>query len=334
MSELRSAQFRREREKSWRRLERLIDRIETDGFASVSESDIEALPSLHRACVSALSVARAVSLDRNLLEYLEGLTARSYFCVYSTRSGLGSAISSFFLERFPAAVRAARWHFALACCFMLAGMITGLALTLDDPDRFYSFISEEMAQGRDPGASDEMLRDGLFSGGEDDEGQSGLTLFATYLFQHNAQVGLLCFALGFALGIPVFYLLFSNGLLLGAMAALYHSRGLSVEFWSWILPHGVTELGAIVLCGAAGLVQAQAVLFPGRRTRLENLAIAGRRAGVIAFGCVVLFAIAALFEGYFRQLVDSVPMRYTVAALTLSLWLFYFVAEGRSEKRR
>lgn len=331
MTLLKSAQFRRERERTWRRLESLVERIERKGIRSLSEADVEALPSLHRATVSALSVARAVSLDRNLLEYLEALTARSYFCVYSTRRDLGSAIAAFFLQRFPAAVRGARWHLLLACAFMLAGVITGFALTLDDPDRYYSFISKDMAQGRDPAASDENLRAVLFSNGPSGDGV--LTLFATFLFQHNTQVGFLCFALGFGLGIPVFYLLFTNGLLLGAMSALYHSRGLSVEFWSWILPHGITELGAIVLCGAAGLVQAQAILFPGRRSRMESLSFAGRRAGLIAFGCVALFAIAALLEGYFRQLVDSVPIRYTVAMLTLLLWLLYFAAAGRKERQ-
>ena len=93
------------------------------------------------------------------------------------------------------------------------------------------------------------------------------------------------------------------------------------------------------LCGAVVLALialawpylSQAVLFPGRRTRLENLAIAGRRAGLIAFGCVVLFGIAALFEGYFRQMVDSVPVRYTVAGTTLTLWAVYFIAVGRRE---
>ena len=73
-----------------------------------------------------------------------------------------------------------------------------------------------------------------------------------------------------AVVIPVFYLLFSNGVMLGAMSALYHSRGMALDWWGWILPHGVTELLAIVLCGAAGLVQGQAVVFPGRRTRLPG----------------------------------------------------------------
>ena len=42
----------------------------------------------------------------------------------------------------------------------------------------------------------------------------------SFLFQHNAKIGFLCFALGFALGVPVIYLLMSNGLMLGSFLAL------------------------------------------------------------------------------------------------------------------
>lgn len=333
MTVLKSAQFRREREATWRKLDRLLVRIEDGGMDSLSEADLEELPRLHRATVSALSVARAVSLDRSLLEYLEALTARSFFCVYSPRRRFWPELVKFFRVTFPAAVRGNLLHLALAWIFLGAGMLTAYSLVMHDESLYESFISAAMAQGRDFSASDEELRSILYSGGEQDADDSTLTVFAAFLFQHNAQIGLLAFALGFALGVPVFYLLFTNGLILGAMVALYDSRGMGAEFWSWILPHGITEIGAIALCGAAGLSQAEAILFPGRHTRLANLARVGRRAGVIAVGSVALFAIAALLEGYFRQWVDSLLVRYVTAAITLVGWVAYFGWCGRGEGR-
>jgi uncharacterized membrane protein SpoIIM required for sporulation len=160
-----------------------------------------------------------------------------------------------------------------------------------------------------------------------------LATFASFLFTNNARIGMLAFALGFLAGLPVFLLLFVNGLTLGAFAALYHGRGLSLDFWGWILPHGITELGAVVLCGGAGLVLAQALVFPGRSTRLRNLAAGGRRAAVVVIGAVMLFFIAGLIEGIFRQTVQSVPVRYAVAAATLAWWTFYFGWVGRARER-
>src|SRR5690606_25173830 len=78
-AQARSVGFRREREASWQRLERIVARVERQGLRSLNEAELLALPSLHRAAMSALSVARAISLDRNLLEFLESLTARSHF---------------------------------------------------------------------------------------------------------------------------------------------------------------------------------------------------------------------------------------------------------------
>jgi uncharacterized membrane protein SpoIIM required for sporulation len=101
-----------------------------------------------------------------------------------------------------------------------------------------------------------------------------------------------------------------------------------------VLPHGVTELGAIVLCGAGGLALGLALVFPGRHTRLENLAIRGRDVSTIAIGAVGMLFIAALFEGFFRQLVHPVPIRLTVAAVMFVLWAAYFGLAGRRADAR
>jgi uncharacterized membrane protein SpoIIM required for sporulation len=160
-----------------------------------------------------------------------------------------------------------------------------------------------------------------------------LHFFATFLFSHNATIGILCLALGFAAGFPVAFLLFQNGLLLGSMAALYASRGLAGQFWAWVLPHGVTELLAVALCGMAGFVFGGAILFPGERSRLENLARRGREAGLAVLGAVAMFFLAALLEGFFRSLVKDVPVRWSVAVATLVFWVGYFGWVGRGRER-
>lgn len=321
--ELRSVAFRSEREAGWRELESLLDKVERRGFEGLREKELVRLPVLHRAAMSALSVARSVSLDRNLLEYLESLTQRSYMRLYGSRRGFGLTVRNFFSQRFPRAVREARWAVLLAFSVMMLGGVIGFVITTQDLERYYSFISAEMAGGRDPTATREELLETLFDGGD------RLTVFASFLFTHNSQVAILCFVLGFAAGVPVLYLLMMNGMLLGAMSGLFHVRGLSVEWWSWILPHGVPELGAIVLCGAAGFLQGYAVVFPGRRSRLANLKRAGHTAGQIVIGCVAMLFIAALIEGYFRQLVQSVPIRYGLAGCGLVVWVTYFCFAGR-----
>ena len=326
---LRSLAFRRQREPAWLELERLVETVEHRGLGWLGPAELSRLPALYRGALSALAVARSISLDRNVVEYLESLSGRAYLAVYGTRRLLGEAVSDFFRRRFPATVRRFRWQVLASLGLLAAGALAGHLLTAVDPDRFYAFVSTEVAQGRGPTSTTESLRSILY---DPAHGSDLLVAFAMFLFTHNAKIGMLAFALGFAGGVPSGLLLFVNGLGLGAFSALYRSRGLGGEFWAWVLPHGVTELTAVALCGGAGLALAQALAFPGQRTRLAALAERGREAGTVVLGAVVLFFLAGLVEGLFRQRVHALPARWAVAAASLALWALYFWRAGRARE--
>jgi uncharacterized membrane protein SpoIIM required for sporulation len=319
---LRSYEFRRQREPAWQELEELVGRVDRFGLSSLRGDDLMRLPVLYRAALSSLAVARSISLDKNATDYLESLVGRAYLCVYSTKRGAWEAVRAFFGTLFPRAVRRYAVHILLAIALTAGATAIGYQLVKSDPDNYYMLVDEQMSEGRTPAASTEDLRDVLYEK-KDAPTSSTLTAFATFLFTHNSKIAMLCFALGFVLGLPVIYLLVQNGLLLGAMAALYQSRGLGLDFWGWILPHGITELGAICLCGGAGLAVAQAILFPGRHKRLENLVVTGREVVNVVAGAVVMLLCAGLIEGIFRQRVDSIVVRYALASATLLFWLVY-----------
>ena len=63
---LKSSEFRKGREKSWRELETLIGRIDRSGIRALAGDELERLPLLYRSALSSLSVARSIALDRNL----------------------------------------------------------------------------------------------------------------------------------------------------------------------------------------------------------------------------------------------------------------------------
>src|SRR5262245_39979903 len=185
---LKSAEFRRERSDSWRELDKLLAQIEAQGFGSLSATQMMRLPVLHRAAVSALSVARSISLDRALLRYLESLTSRSFFCVYGVKRHAREAVRDFLLRRFPEIVRGFRWQIAVAALALWGGVLTAFVLTRRDSDLYYAFVSEDMAQGRTPTASTAELRAVLYE--PDETAGEALTYFSSFLFSHNAQIGL------------------------------------------------------------------------------------------------------------------------------------------------
>lgn len=328
---LKSAEFRREREATWRELEGLIRKAEADGIASLDTASLMRLPVLYRATLSSLSVARSISLDQNVLAYLESLAARAYFAVYGARAGFLAALHDFFAWRFPAAVRAAVGPIILAFLIFLAGASAAFWLTLSNADWFYAFVSEGMAQGRDPSATTEALRETLFSKPED--ATAWLYSFAAFLFSHNSRIAMLCFALGFALGVPVVLLIFINGATLGAFTALYYDRGLASELLGWLLIHGSTELLALWLSAGAGLVLGGAVAFPGQHGRLANLALKGRQASLVVMGAVFMLFIAGLLEGLGRQIVNDTSARYLIGCGAFVFWMLYFTLAGRGRRR-
>jgi uncharacterized membrane protein SpoIIM required for sporulation len=238
-------------------------------------------------------------------------------------------LADFFGWKLPVAVRRARWHILAAVVITLAGAIAAYSLTSRDTDYYYSFVGD-MAQGRSPASSTAELRDGLY---HQESVVGALATFAASLFSHNARIAILAFALGFVAGLPTLVLLFYNGLVLGSFVALYTSRSLGVDVWAWLLPHGVTELSAVILCGAAGLLLGHGLVFAGSRPRLDSLRERGRVAALIVVGGVLMLFVAGLIEGIFRQTVTNMAVRYAVAATTAVGWTAYFGWCGRGRER-
>ncbi|MFN7108172.1 MAG: stage II sporulation protein M [Brevundimonas sp.] len=319
---LKSQRFRQAREEDWRRLERLMDKAEKGSASKLTDAEILAVPVLYRSTLSALSVARETSLDQGLIDYLETLSARAYFFVYGSRATIQDRLVAFFRTDWPAAVRGLWRETLISTALMLLGALVGAWLVMHEPEWFYAFVPADLSGGRDPAASTETLRATL--DGADDA--QGLSAFAAYLFTHNAQVALLAFALGFALCLPTGLLILYNGATLGAFFALFASRGLGFELGGWLLIHGVTELFAVILAGAAGLRIGWAVAFPGQRRRMDAAVEAGRTAAIAMGGVVVMLMFAGLLEGFGRQLIVDTGLRYAVAAATAVIWGLYFYA--------
>jgi len=123
---LRSTEFRRGREAAWRDMETIVAKAERSGLAALSTEELQRLPLLYRSTLSALSVARAIALDRHLLLYLENLSLRAFLVVYGPRQSMLAGCRDFFARGFPAAVRAAGMPILIAFLAIAVGTPGGL----------------------------------------------------------------------------------------------------------------------------------------------------------------------------------------------------------------
>ena len=128
-------------------------------------------------------------------------------------------------------------------------------------------------------------------------------------------------------------LLIFNMALLGAMLFVFVEAGLGYEFVAWLSIHGTTELGAILLAGAAGIHVGRAMVFPGPQSILAAAQGAGLRAAQVMAGATIMLVVAGLLEGFMRQLVGDPQARLAIGGAMLAFWCLYFAGMRRRQDR-
>ena len=93
---------------------------------------------------------------------------------------------------------------------------------------------------------------------------------------NNINVSLLTWGLGLTFGIGTVWLLFFNGVMLGCVAAACLRAGMLGPLANSSSPT-VAQAPAIWISGGAGLLMADAMLFPGRFSRSVELRKKGRQ---------------------------------------------------------
>jgi uncharacterized membrane protein SpoIIM required for sporulation len=165
-----------------------------------------------------------------------------------------------------------------------------------------------------------------------DDPQLFRPVMATSIIANNVQVSFVAFASGMTAGVLTLWVLLTNGISLGAVFGLYMSKGIGALLLAFVAPHGVLELIAICLSGAAGFWLAAAMLVPGARTRRRALIENGQRAIRLVAAAGMLLVVAGSIEGMISPIVWwPLEWKLAVSGLTaLLLWLFVRLAPRRA----
>ena len=323
---MRSARFRAEREADWHLLEALVTQAERRGLQRMDYAAARDLAASYRRATTSLAIAREISLDRALLAYLEALTARAYLCVHAPQERLGGLLWRFLARSAPQALRRSWGFIAIGMACMGLGVLTGYLLYLEDSAWYFVFMPQELAGERSPAASTAALRAVIYDADPD---HSGLAAFAAFLFSHNTRIAIFVFGLGVFVCAPAILLTFYNGLGLGAIMALHVERGLGLDLGGWLSVHGVTEISAICIACGGGVQLGAAILFPGALSRRAALQRAGRDAVKLALVAAMMLVVAALLEGFARQLLQDRAARYALGWGVGLVWLGWAMLAGR-----
>jgi uncharacterized membrane protein SpoIIM required for sporulation len=303
----------------WDELEQLLRRAR-HSVRQLGPEELNRLDVLYRRVAIHLAQVRTRTRDERLAVYLNGLAGAAHSVIYlPPRQRVIGKIGAFAAYGFARTI-ARNWRYHLASALVLvAGAFLAYHACTHDVLAAYALLPP--GDPRQPGATQEQLLEVLRGGREHGGGYK--SAFASFLFTHNLQVGLISMGLGVLAGVPTVLLLLYNGMMLGAFVALHVQAGIGLEMWAWILPHGITELSAIVLCGGVGLMLGRAAVSPGLKTRAQSLVDAGSEAARTAVGIAGMLLIAAFIESFVRQSHLSTAARLTFAALTAVFWSLY-----------
>ncbi|NSW57881.1 MAG: stage II sporulation protein M [Armatimonadetes bacterium] len=277
-----------------RRLAALLEQADHRGLSSLEDSQLRELGLLYRRLAAQLSEARATEADPERVQYLNQLCARAYARIYTGRSRRQLGIGRLFAAEIPRTFRRRGAYLLASGAITVGAALIACIAVLADPSWAPAFVSEgavhtwqQFAEKGEPAGS-------YFA---DTAAQLGGAEFSGLLFSNNIQVALKAFAFGMLFGLGTLYVLIANGFMVGALLGVAANEDQLLLFVSVIAPHGVAELSAILIAGAAGLLIGHALVDPGDRPRRDALRIAAQDAVRLIIGTVPMFLVAGIIEG-------------------------------------
>ena len=309
----------------------LLDKAERRGVASFSAAELDLFPNLYRYAASRLAHHETRGRNSASLVRLRELLARAHELLYRNldrpREGLLRRISRFYAADVPRTIRA-EWKI-IAGSFAL---VYGLALisyfaVLHDLEIAYALlhpaaVAEEIRQLQATAQGEPFRGNFTF-------GLNQSPILSGFIMTHNMWVAVLFFASGL-LPPLLFLLLAINGLMLGtytAVAAHWDQAG-SISSILWC--HGVLEIQALVLAGAAGLVLVRAWIAPGPWSRKHAMSLESKRAWCLIAPVFPMLFCAGMIEGWVSP---HAPLEARVgvaiaSAVLLAAWIMF---GGREE---
>jgi uncharacterized membrane protein SpoIIM required for sporulation len=310
---MRETEFIDQNKDKWLELERL---------GASKAKDPEKLSELFIEATNDLSFSKSYYPSRSIRVYLNNLALNVHSNVYRTRQSTWKRVKKLWLEQIPRAYYESRRAVLFSFIIFFLSMFVGVFSSMQDPGFVGLMFSEQYIE-----MTLENIKEGRPFGVYASE--SHMDLF-TYVTLNNIKVSFVVFVLGLFFMVGTVGALIHNGAMLGAFHYLFYENGLLGESLITVWMHGMPEISAIILAGAAGLELGKGLIFPGTYTRKESFLLGAKKGVLMIIGVVPVFLFAGFVEGFATRYTDIPDLVRIVFILVCAAFILtYFVIMPR-----
>ncbi|MBE1876353.1 stage II sporulation protein M [Myceligenerans pegani] len=296
--------------KEWDRLAELTRRRRLDG------AEADELVRLYQAVATHLSTARSAAPDPAVVTRLSELLVRARAKIAGSHEPAWRGVVRFAMVTAPAALYRIRWWaHAVTAAALVVAVITGVNVATDPealramgtPSFQEQYVEQAFAEYYDPGAG-----------------------FAGVVWTNNFWIAWQCIGGGITGFFPL-YVLWQNAVTVGSIGGMMAAHGELDTFLTLIAPHGLLELTAIFVAGAAGLRFFWSWIDPGPLRRSTSLAREGRALITVAISLTVALGVSGLVEGFVTGSSMFWWLKIVIGAIALAaFWAYVYVLGGRA----
>lgn len=307
---MKEVSFIRQNIGKWKDIEKVVEQAD--------ELDPAHLAAVYTDVTSDLSFSQSHYPTSRITIYLNNLASALHNAIYKNKKEHKSRIITYWTKEIPRVMRDSQKELLYAFLIFAVSVFIGTLSTLND-DTFVRLIMGD-------GYVDMTLnniRNGapmaVYNGDSEVPMFLGITI-------NNIRVALICFAMGLLSSIGTGFILFKNGIMLGAFQAFFFQQGLLGESMLAIWIHGTLEISAIIVAGAAGVAMGNSWLFPGTYSRKVAFTRGAKRGLKIVIGTLPIFIVAGFLESFITRHTHLPDLlRLGIILLSLLFVLYYYL---------
>lgn len=307
---MREASFVKQNKEKWIGFENALD-----NNVKINPDD---LASYYIQLTNDLSYAQTYYPDSKTLLYLNSLASQAHQKIYITKKESKNKIISFWRDEFPLFFYQYQKTLLYTFLIFMAAVIIGSVSTLNDDsfvrlilgDAYVNMTIENIEKG-EPMA--------VYKSGSNIGSFLGITI-------NNIRVAIIAFALGVFFSVGTIYVLFSNGIMLGAFITFFYNYGI-LEKTSTVWLHGTFEISVIVIAGCAGLVMGNSFLFPKTYSRRVSFMKGAKDGLKIVVSTIPFFIVAGFIEGFITRYGEQMSsfLAYGIIFISLFIIVYYYI---------